>query len=118
MKFGVLGGSKTIPIHAFCPGIIVNSVCQKLRQRIQGTQSVSKANSTFNERAFSPELILCVCVYTHTHTHTHTHTYIYIYIYIFGYAMASLIAQLVKNLPALQETLVQFLGQEDPLEEG
>ena len=29
---------------------------------------------------------------------------------------ASLIAQLVKNLPAMQETLVRFLGQEDPLE--
>ena len=29
---------------------------------------------------------------------------------------ASLTAQLVKNLPAMQETLVQFLGQEDPLE--
>ena len=29
---------------------------------------------------------------------------------------ASMIAQLVKNLPAMQETLVQFLGQEDPLE--
>ena len=28
---------------------------------------------------------------------------------------ASLIAQLVKNLPAIQETRVQFLGQEDPL---
>ena len=26
----------------------------------------------------------------------------------------SLIAQLVKNLSAIQETLVQFLGQEDP----
>ena len=26
-------------------------------------------------------------------------------------------AQKVKNLPAVQETLVQFLGQEDPLEE-
>ena len=31
---------------------------------------------------------------------------------------ASLVAQLVKNLPAVQETLVQFLGCEDPLEEG
>ena len=29
---------------------------------------------------------------------------------------ASLIAQLVKNLPAMQETWIQFLGQEDPLE--
>ena len=27
-----------------------------------------------------------------------------------------LIAQLVKNLPAMQETRVQLLGQEDPLE--
>ena len=26
--------------------------------------------------------------------------------------------QLVKNLPAMQETPVQFLGQEDPLEKG
>ena len=31
---------------------------------------------------------------------------------------ASLVAQLVKNLPTMQETLVQFLGQEDPLEKG
>ena len=30
----------------------------------------------------------------------------------------SLVAQLVKNLPAMQETLVQFLGQEDTLEKG
>ena len=30
----------------------------------------------------------------------------------------SLVAQLVKNLPAMQETLVQFLGSEDPLEKG
>ena len=31
---------------------------------------------------------------------------------------ASLIAQSVKNLPAMKETLVQFLGREDPLEKG
>ena len=31
---------------------------------------------------------------------------------------ASLISQLVKNRPAMQETLVRFLGQEDPLEKG
>ena len=30
----------------------------------------------------------------------------------------SLIAQLVKNTPAMQETWVRFLGQEDPLENG
>ena len=33
-------------------------------------------------------------------------------------AWASLIAQLIKNLPAMQETLVRFLGWEDPLEKG
>ena len=27
-------------------------------------------------------------------------------------------SQLVKNPPAMQETLVGFLGQEDPLEKG
>ena len=31
---------------------------------------------------------------------------------------ASLIAQLVKNQPAIQETQVQFLGQKDLLEKG
>ena len=34
------------------------------------------------------------------------------------YLGASLIAQLVKNLPAMQETLVWFLGREDELEKG
>ena len=29
---------------------------------------------------------------------------------------ASMVAQLVKNLPAMQETLVQFLGWKNPLE--
>ena len=32
--------------------------------------------------------------------------------------MLSLIAGSVKNLPAMQETLVQFLGQEDSMEKG
>ena len=31
--------------------------------------------------------------------------------------MSSLVAQLVKNLPAIQETWVHSLGWEDPLEE-
>ena len=31
---------------------------------------------------------------------------------------ASLAAQSVKNLPAVQETRVRFLGWEDPLEKG
>ena len=34
------------------------------------------------------------------------------------YTSASLVAQMVKNPPAMQETWVQSLGREDPLEEG
>ena len=34
-----------------------------------------------------------------------------------GYG-ASLVTQLVKNLPAMQKTWVRSLGQDDPLEEG
>ena len=30
----------------------------------------------------------------------------------------SLVTQMVKNSPAMQETLVRSLGQEDPLEKG
>ena len=35
-----------------------------------------------------------------------------------GLIWASLVAQLVKNLPAKRETWVRSLGWEDPLEEG
>ena len=35
-----------------------------------------------------------------------------------GTRRAFLEVQMVKNLPAMQETWVQSLGQEDPLEEG
>ena len=38
------------------------------------------------------------------------------YIYIHMYINASLVAQMVKNLPVMQESLVQFLDWEDPLE--
>jgi len=34
------------------------------------------------------------------------------------YDLASLIAQVVKNPPAMRETPVQLLGREDPLEKG
>ena len=32
--------------------------------------------------------------------------------------MSSLVAHLVKNLPAMKETLIPFLGQEVPPEKG
>ena len=49
--------------------------------------------------------------YTYTNSHTHTHIYIYLY-------RAFLVANLIKNSPAVPETLVRFLGQKDPLEKG
>ena len=38
--------------------------------------------------------------------------------YPLQYSWSSLVAQLVKNPPAMQGTLVQFLGRKDPLEKG
>ena len=38
--------------------------------------------------------------------------------YPLQYAWASLVAQLVKNLPVMRKTWVRYLGWEDPLEKG
>ena len=38
--------------------------------------------------------------------------------YVLQYSWASLVPQLIKNPPAMWETLVQSLGWEDPLKEG
>ena len=38
--------------------------------------------------------------------------------YLIQYCLATLVAQLVKNLPATQEIWVRYLGWEDPLEKG
>ena len=45
-------------------------------------------------------------------------SYVFIHHKVSIYLGASLIAQLVKNPPAMQENLVQFPGREDPLEKG
>ena len=47
---------------------------------------------------------MCVYIYIYIYTHTYTYTY------------TSQVAQLVKNSPAMQETLVSFLGRDVPLE--
>ena len=51
-------------------------------------------------------------VYTHIHTHTS------MYQKNTDKTRACLMAQMVKIPPAMQETQVQLLGQEDPLEKG
>ena len=38
--------------------------------------------------------------------------------YTLQYSWASVVAQMIKNHPALEETWVQSPGREDPLEEG
>ena len=38
------------------------------------------------------------------------------FVFCEAYRRASLVAQIVKNLPAMQETQVRSLGREDPLE--
>ena len=50
---------------------------------------------------------VCVCIYI----------YMYVCMYICIYR-AALVVQTIKNLPAMQETQVQSLGQENPLEKG
>ena len=47
--------------------------------------------------------------------YVYMHIYIYIYVHICVY-MAFLVAQMVKNQPAMQEIWIQSLGWEDPLE--
>ena len=46
------------------------------------------------------------------------HRKIKYFIIIYKYILASLMAQTVKNLPAMRETWAPFLGWENPLEEG
>ena len=38
--------------------------------------------------------------------------------FVYSYRPAPRVAQTVKNLPAVQETQVRFLGREHPLEKG
>ena len=83
-----------------------------------GVGSLSLLQGMVSTQGSNPGLPLCRQIlyqlshegspYTHTHTHTHTHTIIY----------SSLTAQMVNNLTAMQETWIQSLGWDDPLEKG
>ena len=57
----------------------------------------------------------CILGYANTHIYTSTHVCLYIYTHIYG---AFLVAQMVKNLPAMRETWIQSLGWDDPMEKG
>ena len=74
-----------------------------------------RPHPAYKEKINSPKIL---------HTEVTTKTFGYIAFQYFKYKFffinykigASLVAQLVKNLPAMQKTWVRFLGQEDPLE--
>ena len=80
------------PTYIICLTYTVPSSKDKNLERIEFSLKVS--------------LFLKIVMVVKTHTHTHTHN-------IKG---VSLVAQLVKNPPAVQEILVRLLGQEVPLE--
>ena len=67
-------------------------------------------------------VIICICTYIYIYVHIYVHIYKYVqscssesHIYIYG---ASLVTQVVKNLPEMWEIRVQSLGQKDLLEKG
>ena len=55
-------------------------------------------------------MCVCVCIIQCTYKLCQT--------YKQCYKISSLVAQTIMNLPTMQGTQVQFLGQEDPLEKG
>ena len=63
-------------------------------------------------------LSICTLQYIWWNCYQSMSAYIYIYFLKYSWFMKSLVAQLVKNLPAIQKTLVLFLGWKDPLGKG
>ena len=57
-------------------------------------------------------LFMCLCVFLYLCL------YFYIFVYILFFFCSSPVVQLVKYLPAVQETVIRSLGQEDFLEKG
>ena len=54
-------------------------------------------------------------MYIYTYKNIHIVLYVYIHVHTHTYIWISLLAQLVKNLPTMQEIQVQSLGKENPL---
>ena len=79
-------------------------------------KTIALTRQTFVGKVMS--LLFNIKENTHTqHIYTHTHN-TYIYTPTHTHTRASLVAHLGKNPRALQETWVQSVGWEDPLEEG
>ena len=62
------------------------------------------------------QIYIHIHTYIHIYTNMHTMNVICSLLHYCTILWASLVAQMVKNLPAVWETQVQSLGQEDSLE--
>jgi len=79
---------------------------------------ISFLQEEMKAKQWTPRLGLLTCSWFLSLTCYHHHSYYVGISALFTVFRASLVAQLVKNLPAIQETLVQFLSWEDLLEKG
>ena len=77
--------------------------------------SIFESGEDTNIQSITTYIMLCIYIYIYIYIHTHIHMGLQ---YIYTYIWASLVTQLIKNPPAMQEIPIQFLGQEDSLEKG
>ena len=84
-----------------------------------GVGSFSFLQGIFLTQGSNPGLPHCMWIpYQLSHKGSPWYIYAFVYMRICVCVYLYITAQLVKNLPAMQETLVLFLGGEDPLEKG
>ena len=78
-----------------------HSVIKRNKAQIDGPTGMNHEN-TLSERSRIQKVTCCVTLF----------------LCVYWDLRASLVTQLVKNSPAMRETLGRSLGREDPLEEG
>ena len=76
-------------------------------------QNITRLKAHFTISRNNTHMCIMAVVYVWIHKHTHAHICALI---IYDHDMISLVAQMVKHLPTMQETQVQSLGLEDLLE--
>ena len=103
--------------------VFINVIRCLLRLSFQLLKEFSPCSTIYNNQdtettcvppQMNGERIYGVCVYIYTHTYIHIVGYHYLENHITDWSFPD--CSVVKNPPAKQETWVQFLSQEDPLE--
>ena len=103
LDYSLLGSS----VHGDSPGRNTDVGCHILQ-------------GIFPNQESNPHLLLCRQI-LYSLSHLGSPLYVYrheVFLEVHTRNCASVVAQLVKNPPAMQETLVRFLGWEDLLEKG